>query len=140
MLLTSANIIINIEYTKKISSIVGWINNDKLLYVNKEKTLDYLSISAPIAEARDNQEFISAAKLLKDVEKSHLPGEKLYIRTKNFQNWFGKWEKNEQLSSKIAVKTAFYNLYRILVQLWLKAKKHPVGRTGRAFVCFRASY
>ena len=36
---------------------------------NKEKkTLDYLSISAPIAEARDNQEFISAAKLQQNFE------------------------------------------------------------------------
>jgi len=36
--------------------------------VNKEKTLDYLSISAPIAEARDNQEFISAAKVQQNSE------------------------------------------------------------------------
>jgi hypothetical protein len=64
---------------------------------------------------------LDAAKLQNNVELSYRSGEKLYIRTKNFQNWFGKWEKNEQLSSKIAVKTAFYNLYRILVQLWLKA-------------------
>ena len=74
------------------------------------------------------------AKLLKDVEKSHLPGEKLYIRTKNFQNWFGKWEKNEQLSSKIAVKTAFYNLYQTSVQLWLKEKNYPVGRNRQGIM------
>ena len=78
------------------------------------------------------------AKLLKDVEKSHLPGKKLYIRTKNFQNWFGKWEKNEQLSSKIAVKTAFYNLYRILVQLWLKAKKTPCRQNRQGFCLFQS--
>jgi hypothetical protein len=84
---------------------------------------------------------LDAAKLQNNVELSYRSGEKLYIRTKNFQNWFGKWEKNEQLSSKIAVKTAFYNLYRILVQLWLKAKKNTLSAgTGRAFVCFRASY
>lgn len=75
-IIQDVNLITSI-YDKKISSIVGWINNDKLLYVNKEKTLDYLSISAPIAEARDNQEFISAAKvqqnfeITKDLAKKH---------------------------------------------------------------------
>ena len=36
--------------------------------IRRKKTLDYLSISAPIAEARDNQEFISTAKVQQNFE------------------------------------------------------------------------
>ena len=42
----------------------------------EKKTLDYLSISAPIAEARDNQEFISAAKVQQNSEITKLSSKK----------------------------------------------------------------
>ena len=48
--------IVSSVYGKYNKNIVGWINKDKTLYVNKEKALDYLRISAPIAEAQDKRE------------------------------------------------------------------------------------
>ena len=100
------------EVRKNKESFVTLYTNRKALLIESQNTN---------LIARANNNAISDAKVQNNVELSYRSGEKLYIRTKNFQNWFGKWEKNEQLSSKIAVKTAFYNLYRILVQLWLKA-------------------
>ncbi len=42
-------------------------NNSETTKDKEKKTLDYLSISAPIAEARDNQELISAAKVQRKI-------------------------------------------------------------------------
>ena len=57
--------IISSVYGKNGNSVVSWINDGKILYVNKEKALNYLRISAPIAEAQDNQELSSAANIVK---------------------------------------------------------------------------
>ena len=43
-------------YGKKKSGILSWISKGKLLYSDKKKTLDYISPSAPIADATYNQE------------------------------------------------------------------------------------
>ena len=48
--------IVSSVYGKYNKNVVGWINKGKTLYVNKEKALDYLRISAPIAEAQDKGE------------------------------------------------------------------------------------
>ena len=48
--------LISSVYGKSGRGIVHWLNNGKALYVNKEKALDYLRISAPIAEAQDKGE------------------------------------------------------------------------------------
>ena len=59
--------IVSSVYGKYNKNIVGWINKGKTLYVNKEKALDYLRISAPIAEAQDKGELnlsASAGKTL----------------------------------------------------------------------------
>lgn len=53
-------------YGKNSQGVVYWINNNKTIYANKEKALDYLRTSAPIADARLNQEFISAAKIIQN--------------------------------------------------------------------------
>lgn len=41
----------------------------------KEKALDYLRISAPIAEAQDNQELVSAAKIVENFESPKIEEE-----------------------------------------------------------------
>ena len=59
--------IVSSVYGKYNKNVVGWINKGKTLYVNKEKALDYLRISAPIAEAQDKGELnlsASAGKTL----------------------------------------------------------------------------
>ena len=83
--------IISSTYGKKAEGVVHWINNGRMLYVDKEKALGYLRISAPIAEAQsgqgqdgniawlssasqpvqqeiDRQVLDSAAKIIKDFE------------------------------------------------------------------------
>jgi len=47
--------VITSVYGKRKESIVNWINEGKLLYSNKEKSLDYLRIPAPIAGTIDSQ-------------------------------------------------------------------------------------
>lgn len=98
-IIQDVNLITSI-YDKKISSIVGWINNDKLLYVNKEKTLDYLSISAPIAEARDNQEFISAANIIEKFDNNKFLKE--YFREQRVLG-YSKEEIEEKIGPRLTM-------------------------------------
>lgn len=63
-------------FDKKSKGIINWINNGRLLYVDKEKTLDYLSSSAPIADATNNQELISATNIVENFENPKLPERK----------------------------------------------------------------
>lgn len=67
--------IISSVYGKDGNSVVSWINDGKILYVNKEKALNYLRISAPIAEAQDNQKLSSAANIVKNFENPSAEGE-----------------------------------------------------------------
>jgi hypothetical protein len=100
--------IISSTYGKSSEGIVGWVNNGKMLYVDKEKTLNYLRISAPIAEAQDNtrlpesnpddlgslalnnasainsQELNSATKIVQNFQNPKLSGENSHISDKKF--------------------------------------------------------
>ena len=58
--------IIASAFGKANDSIVKWINKGFATYINKEKALNYLYLSAPIAEAAENSELSSAAKIVKD--------------------------------------------------------------------------
>lgn len=69
--------IISSVYGKNGNSVVSWINDGKILYVNKEKALNYLRISAPIAEAQDNQELSSAANIVKNFENPNISEENM---------------------------------------------------------------
>lgn len=60
--------IISSIYGKNEDSVLRWINDGKMRFVDKGKALDYLSVSAPIAEAQDNQELSDAAKVVKTFE------------------------------------------------------------------------
>ncbi len=62
-------------FGKNTKGIVGWLNDGKLLYADKKKTLDYLSSSAPIADATNNQEISSATKVVRNFENSNLKRE-----------------------------------------------------------------
>lgn len=69
--------IVTSVYDKRQDSLVRWINNGRLLYADKEKALNYFSVSAPIAEAQNNQELISATKIILDFENPKLLEEKV---------------------------------------------------------------
>lgn len=72
--------IISSIYGKDSYSVVFWINRGKTLYVNKEKALNYLRISAPIAEAQDNQELDSAANIINNFENPETGEENIRFR------------------------------------------------------------
>ena len=69
--------IISSVYGKNGRGVVDWILKGKTLYVNKKKALDYLRISAPIAEAQDNQELDDATKVIENFENPSI-GEEIY--------------------------------------------------------------
>ena len=103
--------IVSSVYGKYNKNVVGWINKGKMLYVNKEKALDYLRISAPIAEAQDKgelnpsasaektfawqatlapiasatlkQELVSAAKIIENFENPPIDEKKVIDDTTN---------------------------------------------------------
>ncbi len=68
--------IVSSVYGKDAKGVLDWINKEKMLYTNKNKTLDYLRISAPIADAQNNQEFDVAAKVIQNFENPPINDEK----------------------------------------------------------------
>lgn len=60
--------IISSVFGKRYNNVVDWINKGYARYINKEKALDYLHHSAPIAEALSNPKLDSAAKVVKEFE------------------------------------------------------------------------
>ena len=52
-----------------------WIEQGKLLYINKEKALNYLSSSAPIADATNNSRLPTVTNIIKNFENPTLPSE-----------------------------------------------------------------
>ena len=75
--------IVSSVYGKYNKNVVGWINKGKTLYVNKEKALDYLRISAPIAEAQDKGELVSATKVIENFENPPINEKKVIDDTTN---------------------------------------------------------
>ena len=67
--------IISSVFGKSDSNVVNWINKGYATYINKEKALDYLHHSAPIAEALSSPRLISAAKIVEDFENPKLSSE-----------------------------------------------------------------
>ena len=114
--------IVSSVFGKGKSNIVDWINKGYATYFNKKKTLDYLNfsessiseasnnrekekvqnnlhLSAPIAEASDNAELSSAAKVIQDFENPKVSDEKksdddAAIEALNSE-YRGEWLKRE---------------------------------------------
>lgn len=63
-------------YGKRVAGIAQWIENGKLLYADKERTLDVLGLSAPIADALNGQEFNPIANIGEDLENSNIEAKK----------------------------------------------------------------
>ena len=70
--------IIASAFGKANDSIVKWINKGFATYINKEKALNYLYLSAPIAEAAENSELNSAAKIVENFENPKQSNDVLY--------------------------------------------------------------
>lgn len=69
--------IVSSVFGKKGHSVAAWINKDYMRFVDKKKALNYLHLSAPIAEASDNAELSSAAKVIQDFENPKVSDEKV---------------------------------------------------------------
>ena len=63
-------------YGKDNNKVAAWINKGMMLYADKERTLGYISSSAPIADATHSQEFLSAAKIVENFENPKVFDEK----------------------------------------------------------------
>ena len=72
--------IIASAFGKANDSIVKWINKGFATYINKEKALNYLYLSAPIAEAAENSELSSAANIVNNFENPNIGGEKISLQ------------------------------------------------------------
>lgn len=70
--------IISTVFGKEGNSIIKWINKGYLTSVDKQKALDYLHLSAPIAEASNSQELNDAAKVIKDFENPSIEAQIVY--------------------------------------------------------------
>lgn len=79
--------IVTSVYDKRGESIVRWINDNKLLYVNKEKALNYFSDSAPIAEAQNNQELVSTTKIIQNFENPTITPQNIAKKIKLATGW-----------------------------------------------------
>ena len=60
--------IVTSVFGKTDSKIVDWLNSGLATYINKEKALNYLHHSAPIAEALSNPRLSSATKIVESFE------------------------------------------------------------------------
>lgn len=69
--------IVSSVFGKKGHSVATWINKGYMRYVDKKKALNYLHLSAPIAEASDNAELSSAAKVVENFENPTTYDEKV---------------------------------------------------------------
>lgn len=93
--------IIRSVFGKGKEKVSTWLQRGIATYINNQKVKDFLSHpSAPIAAAAAKLSPSDAAKLNKIGELNKLLGEKLYVRTKNFKDWFGDWEKKNENASK----------------------------------------
>ena len=75
--------IISSVYDKRGNSVARWVIDGKMLYADKKKALDYFSVSAPIAEAQNNQELISVTNIIQNFENPKISA-KYSLQTPTF--------------------------------------------------------
>lgn len=93
--------IIRSVFGKGKEKVSTWLQRGIATYINNQKVKDFLfHQSAPIAATAAKLSPSDAAKLNKIGELNKLLGEKLYVRTKNFKDWFGDWEKKPEKASQ----------------------------------------
>ncbi|MEE0903507.1 MAG: methyltransferase domain-containing protein, partial [Prevotellamassilia sp.] len=68
--------IISSVFGKGDHNVTEWFNNGLATYIDKEKALNYLHHSAPIAEALSNPKLVSAAKVVETFENPPIPDAK----------------------------------------------------------------
>lgn len=71
--------VISSVFGKRGESVVEWINKGYMRFVDKEKALNYLHLSAPIAEALDSTKLSSAANIVKNFDNPSVSDENLRL-------------------------------------------------------------
>lgn len=103
--------VVSSVFAKNNISVVEWINKGYATYINKEKALNYLHHSAPIAEALSDSRLSSAAKVVenfvnpkisaenveKNVEKLHRSGDGTQEAYNNAVNTGSAWGMKNSL-------------------------------------------
>lgn len=105
-------------------------NNSETTKDKEKKTLDYLSISAPIAEARDNQEFISATKVQQNFETTKDKGQKRALERESCVRQSlmeGKllWKRAEIASDYSDLNQGLYKQPGMLSEPAVQVRVHP---------------
>ena len=67
--------IVSSVFGKGDNNIINWLNNGYATYINKEKALNYLHLATPIVAASDNQELVSATKVVESFENPQISEE-----------------------------------------------------------------
>lgn len=93
--------IVSSVFGKDEEKIVNWINNGFATYINKEKALNFLHHSAPIAETSGNSRLSSAAKVVKDfVNPTLRPEDSVVFSIESLDNknelLFGQLERTKE--------------------------------------------
>lgn len=93
--------IVSSAFGKDEEKIVNWINNGFATYINKEKALNFLHHSAPIAETSGNSRLSSAAKVVKDfVNPTLRPEDSVVFSIESLDNknelLFGQLERTKE--------------------------------------------
>ena len=104
--------IISSVFGKGDNNLLDWLERGIATYINNKKTQDFLHHSALYAEALKRRGSLDGAKLNELNEINKLFGEKLYIRTKNFKNFFGDWEKDPEIQLYYGAVMIDGNIYR----------------------------
>ena len=68
--------IVKTVFGKGDNKVIDWIEKGLATYINKEKALNYLHHSAPIAEALSNSRLNSVAKIIQNFENPQIKHEK----------------------------------------------------------------
>ncbi len=71
-------------FGKSQNGIVNWLNKGYATYINKEKTLGYLNLPAPITGALNNQELNSIAKIIKNFENPSISEKNIFSEEPRF--------------------------------------------------------
>ena len=80
--LQDLNIVTSV-FGKGEKGVIRWINNGKMLFVDKEKALAWQATLAPIASATLKQELVSAAKVIENFENPPINEKKVIDDTTN---------------------------------------------------------
>ena len=98
--------IISSVYDKRGDSVARWVIDGKMLYADKKKALDYFSVSAPVAEAQNNQELISTANIIQNFQNPKIEAKKSLITPEMDATYLDAVERGDMATAQRMVMEA----------------------------------